>query len=86
MLSSAQNSYNNDYHAEAPDGSQWPIATVFVRREGAIHHWWSSELFYAPAAPGQNPRHVDFMWPLWNILDTTPSGRGTDLDLRLEYE
>ncbi len=86
MLSSAENSYNHDYHAEAPDGSQWPIATVFVRRDGAIHHCWSSELFYAPAAPGQNARHVDFMWPLWNILDTAPGGRGTDFDLRLEYE
>ena len=86
MLSSAGNSYNHDYHAEGPDGSQWPIATVFVRRDGAIHHSWSSELIYAPAAPGQNARHVDFMWPLWNILDTTPVGRGTDFGLRLEYE
>ena len=86
MLSSAESSYNHDYHAEGPDGSQWPIATVFVRRDGAIHHYWSSELFYAPPAPGQNPRHVDFMWPLWNILDTTPGGRGTEFRLRLEYE
>ncbi len=85
MLSSAQNTYNNDYHAEASDGSQWPIATVFVRRNRAIHHRWSSELFYAPAASGQHARHVDFMWPLWNILDTTPGGRGTDFGLHLEY-
>jgi predicted dithiol-disulfide oxidoreductase (DUF899 family) len=85
MLSSAANTYNHDYHAEAADGSQWPIATVFVRRDGAIHHAWSSELFYVPAAAGQNARHVDFMWPLWNILDTTPDGRGTDFTLRLEY-
>jgi predicted dithiol-disulfide oxidoreductase (DUF899 family) len=86
MLSSAENSYNHDYHAEAANGSQWPLANVFVRRDGAVHHYWSSELFYAPPAPGQNARHVDFMWPLWNILDTTPGGRGTDFNLRLEYE
>jgi predicted dithiol-disulfide oxidoreductase (DUF899 family) len=86
MLSSAENSYNRDYHAEAPDGSQWPIATVFVRRGGAIRHCWSSELFYVSAAAGQNARHVDFMWPLWNILDTTPGGRGIDFNLHLEYE
>jgi predicted dithiol-disulfide oxidoreductase (DUF899 family) len=86
MLSSAENDYNRDYHAEGPDGSQWPIATVFVRRDGSIHHAWSSELFFVPAAPGQNARHVDFMWPLWNILDTTPGGRGSDFYLRLEYE
>ncbi len=30
------------------------------------------------------PRRL--MWPLWNILDTTPGGRGADFDLRLEYE
>jgi predicted dithiol-disulfide oxidoreductase (DUF899 family) len=85
MLSSAANSYNADYHAEGADG-QWPIATVFVRRDGAIHHSWSSELFYVPPAPGQNPRHVDFMWPLWNILDTVPGGRGEYFNLALEYE
>jgi predicted dithiol-disulfide oxidoreductase (DUF899 family) len=85
MISSDQNSYNRDYHAETVDGSQWPIATVFVRRNGAIHHFWSSELFYAPAEPGQNARHVDFMWPHWNILDTTPGGRGTNFGLALEY-
>jgi predicted dithiol-disulfide oxidoreductase (DUF899 family) len=86
MLSSAENGYNHDYHAEGPDGSQWPVATVFVRRDGAIHHYWSSELLYAPTAPGQNARHVDFMWPFWNILDTTPTGRGAEFDLRLGYE
>jgi predicted dithiol-disulfide oxidoreductase (DUF899 family) len=86
MLSSAQNSYNRDYHAQTPEGSQLPIATVFVRRDGAIHHSWSSELFFAPREPGIHPRHVDFMWPIWNILDTTPAGRGTGLELALEYE
>lgn len=23
-----------------------------------------------------DPRHMDLMWPLWNVLDTTPEGRG----------
>jgi predicted dithiol-disulfide oxidoreductase (DUF899 family) len=86
MLSSAHNSYNHDYHAETPDGSQLPLASVFVRRDGAIHHSWSSELLFAPREPGIHPRHVDFMWPVWNILDTTPEGRGSDFDLALEYE
>jgi predicted dithiol-disulfide oxidoreductase (DUF899 family) len=31
-----------------------------------------------PSEPGQNHRHVDMMWPLWNVLDATPEGRGTD--------
>ena len=52
------------------------MATVFVRRDGAVRHFWSSELFTAPLDPGQDPRHVDFMWPLWAVLDSTPAGRG----------
>jgi predicted dithiol-disulfide oxidoreductase (DUF899 family) len=28
--------------------------------------------------PGQGSRHVDFIWPVWNVLDVTPDGRGTD--------
>ena len=85
LLSSANTTYNHDYHAEAPDGGQQPIATVFVRCAGRIHHFWSSELFFAPSDPGRDMRHVDFMWPLWNVLDRTPEGRGSDWGPRLEY-
>src|SRR6202011_1858021 len=84
LLSSARSSYNQDYHAETPDGRQTPIATVFVRRGQKIHHFWSSELHFTPSDPGQNARHVDFMWPLWNVLDCTPEGRG-DAFPRLRY-
>jgi hypothetical protein len=43
------------------------MATVFALRNGKIHHFWSSELFLVPTEPGQDMRHVDFMWPLWSI-------------------
>jgi predicted dithiol-disulfide oxidoreductase (DUF899 family) len=86
MLSSAESTYNRDYHAETPEEKQLPIATVFVRRDGAIHHAWSSELLFAPSAPDQHPRHVEFMWPVWKILDLTPGGRGVDFDPLLEYK
>jgi predicted dithiol-disulfide oxidoreductase (DUF899 family) len=85
LLSSANNTFKTDYHAESPDGSQWPLATVFARRDGNIHHFWSSELLFVPNDPGTHPRHVDFMWPLWAILDRTPEGRGTDWTPELEY-
>jgi predicted dithiol-disulfide oxidoreductase (DUF899 family) len=65
--------------------SQLPIATVFTRSGGAIHHVWSSELFGAPTDPVEHPRHVDFMWPIWAVLDRTPAGRGTDWQPRLTY-
>jgi predicted dithiol-disulfide oxidoreductase (DUF899 family) len=86
LLSSSGSSYNRDYHTESPDGSQHPIATVFTRRDGTIRHFWSSELAYAGGEPGQHPRHVDFMWPLWNILDRTPEGRGSDWGPALAYD
>jgi predicted dithiol-disulfide oxidoreductase (DUF899 family) len=76
FLSSANNSFNRDYNAEGPDGRQWPLAHVFARRSKKIHHSWSSELFFAPHDPGEDVRHVDFMWPMWSIFDLTPEGRG----------
>jgi predicted dithiol-disulfide oxidoreductase (DUF899 family) len=85
LLSSRNNTYNLDYRAESPEGDQLPMATVFVRRNGKIYHTWSSELFLVPNDPGLDMRHVDFMWPLWSVLDTTPEGRGTDWGAELDY-
>ncbi|MEN3279096.1 MAG: hypothetical protein V7607_236 [Solirubrobacteraceae bacterium] len=85
LLSSAANDYNRDYNAEGSDGSQAPIFNVFSRRAGEIRHFWGSELMSAPTEEGQEPRHVDFIWPVWNVLDTTPEGRGTDWSLQREY-
>jgi predicted dithiol-disulfide oxidoreductase (DUF899 family) len=85
LLSSAGNTYNTDYGAEDADGFQWPLASVFVRRGGRIHHFWTSEMFFGePDGGDQGPRHVDYMWPLWAMLDRTPEGRG-DFQPSLEY-
>ncbi len=75
LLSSARNSYNADYFAETPNGVQRPMLTVFHRDGDVIRHFWSSELLYAPSAPGQEPRHVGTLEPLWNLFDLTPEGR-----------
>jgi predicted dithiol-disulfide oxidoreductase (DUF899 family) len=75
LLSSAGNTYNADYFAETPDGVQRPMLTVFHRDRDAIRHVWSSELFYAPSDPGQEPCHVGTLEPLWNLFDLTPEGR-----------
>jgi predicted dithiol-disulfide oxidoreductase (DUF899 family) len=85
LLSSAGSTYNRDYFGEGPDGSQWPSLNVFVRRNGKIYHFYHTELLFAQAEPGQNNRHVDSIWPLWNVLDFTPEGRGTDWYPRLSY-
>jgi predicted dithiol-disulfide oxidoreductase (DUF899 family) len=58
LLSSAGSTYNRDYLAETADGEQQPMLNVFHRDGEIIRHFWGSELFYAPADPGQEPRHV----------------------------
>ena len=86
LLSSAHNSYNRDYFAETPDGIQRPILTVFHRDGDIIRHFWSSELFYAPAEPGEDPRHIGTLEPLWNLFDLTPEGRPAGWYEQFSYE
>jgi predicted dithiol-disulfide oxidoreductase (DUF899 family) len=71
-------SYNRDYRAESPDGDQIPILNVFVRDGDAIRHAWATELMFAPRDEGIEARHVDSIWPIWNVLDMTPQGRDGD--------
>jgi predicted dithiol-disulfide oxidoreductase (DUF899 family) len=85
LLSSAETTYNRDYHGEDESGSQQPIMNVFVRRNGRVHHFYATEMLYAREEKGQNARHLDLMWPLWNVLDLTPEGRGSDWYPKLGY-
>jgi len=85
LLSSANNTYNRDYHAENEKGDQLPALNVFVKRDGPIHHFYNTELLYAPSEPEQDGRHVDQIWPLWNLFDLTPEGRGAKWYPRLSY-
>ncbi len=73
LLSSANNDYAIDYVTQAPDGSQLPKCHVFVKREDGVHHFWASELLFAPW--DQHPRHIDMLWPIWHYFDLTPEGR-----------
>ena len=85
LLSSAGNSYNRDYHGEDAKGSQLPALNVFTRRGGKIYHAYCTELLFVAPERGQNGRHVDMIWPLWNLFDYTPEGRGTDWYPKLAY-
>ena len=85
LLSSAASTFNRDYLAETAEGAQRPMLTVFHRDGEVIRHFWSSELFYAPWDPGQDPRHVGTLEPLWNMLDLTPEGRPQDWAEQLQY-
>jgi predicted dithiol-disulfide oxidoreductase (DUF899 family) len=85
LLSSSGNTYNRDYHAETPAGDQRPMLNVFHRDGKTVRHSWGSELLYAPTDPGQDPRHVGTLEPLWNLFDFTPDGRPTDWEEQLSY-
>jgi predicted dithiol-disulfide oxidoreductase (DUF899 family) len=86
LLSAAGNGYKRAYGGETEDGIQQPMLNVFVRDGGEIRHFWGSELFYAPTEPGQDPRHVNNLEPLWNFFDLTPQGRPTAWDEQLQYD
>jgi predicted dithiol-disulfide oxidoreductase (DUF899 family) len=74
LVSSAGSTYNRDYHGEDDQGDQVSRMNVFTRHGGVIRHFWATE--QTSALPGQEDRHVDTIWPLWNLLDMTPVGRG----------
>ena len=76
LLSSANNNYNRDYFSEDDKGNQLPLLNVFTRTSKGIFHFYNTELFFVPADKGQDPRHVDLIWPIWQMFDYTPEGRG----------
>jgi len=86
LLSAEGTEFNTDYNAERGEARQLPVLSVFSRRPDGIYHFYSTELGYMDPDPGQNPRHLDMMWPLWNVLDLTPDGRGTDWFPSLRYD
>ena len=77
--------YSRDYFGLLPDGDEVPMINVFTRRDGTIRHFWSGEFTGKSADPGQDPRGAPDMAPLWNMLDMTPEGRGTDWYPKLSY-
>jgi predicted dithiol-disulfide oxidoreductase (DUF899 family) len=85
LLSSAGNDFKRDYHGETVEGDQMPMLNVFHSDGDTIRHFWSTELLYAPTDPGQDPRHVGTLEPLWNLFDLTPEGRPPDWEEQLSY-
>ena len=89
LVSGGESSYVLDYAGFATeDAGLVSVMNVFRRTDEGIFHWWSSELIRRPMESG-HPRHVDAIWPMWNLLDMTPDGRGTGSipkqDFRHEY-
>ena len=83
FISDGSGEYTRTYvNAEDADV---PGFSVFTRRNGTIHHFYSGEMSGAMADPGQDPRGAPDLDPLWSLLDLTPEGRGTDWYPKLDY-
>ena len=85
LYSDLNDNYSRDYFGLLPDGSEIPSFNVFTRQDGTIRHFWSGEMTSQTADPGQDPRGAPDFAPLWNVLDTTPEGRGGDWYPKLDY-
>jgi predicted dithiol-disulfide oxidoreductase (DUF899 family) len=86
LLSAANCSFRRDYGSDSADGRPVSLLTVFKRwPDGTIRLQWASELVFAPTDPGQDPRHLGTVEPLWTLFDLTPHGRPA-ADEQLEYD
>jgi len=86
LYSDTGDEYSRDYGALGQDGKGDDAAfNVFTRRDGKIRHFWSQEMGFVTADPGQDPRGAPDLMPLWTILDATPEGRAKDWYPKLSY-
>lgn len=70
-------------------GWEMPALLVLVRRgegdDAVIRLHWMGETSQEMADPGEDPRGAVDLAPLWNVLDLTPAGRGSDWYPKLSY-
>jgi predicted dithiol-disulfide oxidoreductase (DUF899 family) len=77
--------YARDLGLLSPDGSENPALVVYTRKDGDIRAFYAAEMPSEAADPGQDPRTAPDIAALWNLLDLTPEGRGTDWYPKLRY-
>ena len=77
--------YASDLGLMLDDGTEAPAFTVYQRDGDQVRLFYNSEMPMEAADPGQDPRGATDLSPLWNVLDHTPEGRGTDWYPKLDY-
>jgi predicted dithiol-disulfide oxidoreductase (DUF899 family) len=70
---------------DAESGYEYPILAIFKRDGDQVRYFYVAEMPSDAADPGQDPRSAVDIAPLWNILDMTPEGRGSDWYPKLSY-
>ena len=68
LVSGFQSRFQAHYKCQSDDDDdmQFPVMHAFMKRDGAIFHFWATETMN---------NHVDTVWPYWNLMDFTPEGR-----------
>jgi predicted dithiol-disulfide oxidoreductase (DUF899 family) len=85
MYADLNGNFSQDYHAIMDDGTDTAAQNVFTRRDGTIRLFWGEEMGFDTADPGQDPRGAVELQSLWQVLDLTPDGRGTDWYPKISY-
>ena len=67
------------------NGDEGAMVLVWQRDGDTVRLFWAPEGGEETADPGFDPHLAPDPTPLWNILDWTPEGRGTDWYPKLEY-
>lgn len=67
-------------------GDEYPILAVFSKDGDQVRYFYVAEMPSEAADPGEDPRGAVDWEPLWNILDLTPEGRGSDWYPKLTYD
>ncbi|MCT7664118.1 DUF899 family protein [Shinella kummerowiae] len=76
--------FARDYRALV-DGDEGAAVLVFKRDAEKVCLFWAAEGGSETADPGFDPHLAPDPTPIWNILDMTPGGRGTNWYPKLEY-
>lgn len=85
FLETIGDDYARDTQALTPEGDEYPSFIVYRRDGDHIRVFYAAEMPAEAADPGQDPRGPTDLSPLWNLLDQTPDGRGTDWYPKLDY-
>ena len=85
LYSDINDEFSRDYHALSSEGEDGAAFNVFTRSDGTIRHFWSGEMGFESADPGQDPRGAPDLMPIWTIFDSTPEGRGSTWYPKLDY-
>jgi predicted dithiol-disulfide oxidoreductase (DUF899 family) len=77
--------YARDLGVLSDKNDESPALVVYRKDGETVRVFYSAEMPVEAADPGQDPRTAPDIASLWNLLDLTPEGRGTDWYPKLSY-